>query len=108
MADIPGIRPIGIVIQIACLAMARSAKGTDLDCCQLLGVLYGLRASGLGVSAPRTMTRFAVNARLARLNLERGRQRQRSGRVTAETTQRRFRGVECLVHRIRISRNDLE
>ena len=52
MADIPCVSPIGIVIEIACLTMARAAKGTDLDCRKPPGVLNGSSAAGFGVSAP--------------------------------------------------------
>jgi hypothetical protein len=86
VTNVPGICPVAIVIQIACLAMACSTKGTDLDGGQPLGVLYGFPASRFGMRASRPVAGFAVNARLAGLHLEVGRERQWSGRVTAKTT----------------------
>jgi hypothetical protein len=37
MANVPGIGPVAVVVQIACLAVACATEAIDLHCRQLLG-----------------------------------------------------------------------
>jgi len=103
MTHIPGIGPISVVIQIACLAVARSAKSTDLNSRKPSRILNRPSAGRFGMRATGPMARFTVNAGLARLHVEVGTESHRSGRVTTETTKRRLHRVERLVHRVRVT-----
>ena len=101
MADIPGIAPVRIVVQIAGVTVARTTKNVDLNSRQVLGILNGRSAGRLGVRAPGPMTRFAMNARLAGLYPRTGSHREGAGRVTPEAEQRRGHRIECAVDTIR-------
>ena len=44
VADVPGIRPVTVIVQVACLAVAGAAKRIDLDGREAFGILYRPRA----------------------------------------------------------------
>src|SRR5581483_6579094 len=69
VAHIPGIRPIRVVVQIACLAVAGSAKNIDLCGREPPRILNRGFAPRTSVRPPRSVAGFAVDARLARLHL---------------------------------------
>ena len=102
MAHVPDISPIGIVIEIACLAVTCATQRTDLNCREPPGVLNRC-APRFGVRPPWPVAGFTMNAWFARLDLEVGCERYRPGRVTAETTQRGFHWIESSVDQVRVS-----
>src|ERR1700709_1740537 len=80
MAHVPGIAPVGIVVQLAGLAMARATEGIDLDGRQPFGILNRRRARRLGVRAAGPVARLAANTLFGGLDLVVGRKCYRSGR----------------------------
>lgn len=103
MPHIPDIGPIGVIIEIACLAVACATESTDLDRREPPGVLNRSPSGRFGVRAPGPVARFTVNARLARLHLEVGSEHYRPGRVAAETTQCGFHRIEGSIDQVRVS-----
>ena len=79
VAHIPGIGPIGVVIEVARLTMARAAKRTDLDRGEPARILNRFLAARFAVRTSWAVARFTVNAGFARLNLEFVRECHRSG-----------------------------
>ena len=104
VAHVPGIAPVPVIVQVVRLAMAGAAESIDLNGRQPLGVLNRPCAARLGVRAPGPVARFAAHARLTRLDLKIGRQRDRSGRVATEAAQRRGDRIEGAIDQVRRSR----
>ena len=97
---IPGVRPIRIVIEIACLTMARAAQRTDLDGGEPARILNRSLAGRFGVRTSGAVAGFTVNAGFARLNLKAVGECHRSGRVTAETAQSGLHRIESTIDQV--------
>jgi len=104
VAYIPGVRPVRVVVQIACLAMACSAQNIDLLGREPFGILDRRPAPGTSVRPARSVAGFAVDATFARLHLEVRCEHDRSGGVAAEAAQRRSHCVEGAIDLVRGSR----
>src|SRR5919199_5954251 len=70
VAHIPDVGPISIVIEIACLTMARATQRTDLDRGEPARILNRSLAGRFGVRTSGAVAGFTVNAGFARLNLK--------------------------------------
>ncbi len=103
VANVPYVRPIGVVVQIACLAMTGTTKRADLERGEFARILNRSFAGRFGVCTSRTVAGFTMNAGLTRLNLEVLGECYRTGRVTAETAQRGFRRIERPINQICIA-----
>src|SRR5438067_11582732 len=93
MAHVPGIAPVPAVVRTAGLPVTGAAKDIDLDRGQPLRILNRGSAARLDVSAPGSVTGLATDAELARLHLIFSAERDRPGRVTTKTAQRRRDGI---------------
>jgi hypothetical protein len=100
VAHIPSIGPIRIVIEIACLTMARAAQGADLDRIEPAWILNRSFAGRFRVRTSGAVAGFTVNAKLARLNLEFISEYHRPGGVAAETAQRGLHRVESAINQV--------
>jgi hypothetical protein len=102
MAHIPDIGPIGVIIEIACLAVACATQCTDLDGREPTRILNRSLAGRFTVRTSGAVAGFTVNAGFARLNFEAVTEYYWSGRVTAETAQRGFYRVKSAIDQVGI------
>jgi hypothetical protein len=100
VAHIPDVRPIGIVVEIACLTMACAAQRADLNRSEPARILNRFPACGFGMRSSRAVAGLAVNAGFARLNLKIFRQLYRACRVTPKTAQSGLHRVESAIDQI--------
>src|SRR4051794_9198383 len=84
---VPGIGPVAVVVQIACLAMAGAAKRIDLHGRQRLRILDRSSTAGFGVRATGSVAAFATHSQLSWLDLKLFAERDRARRVAAEAAQ---------------------
>ena|SRR5690242_3020134 len=102
MSHIPDVSPIGVVVEIACLTMARATQRTDLNGREPARILNRSLAGRFSVRTSGAVAGFTVDAGFARLNFEAATEYYGSSRVTAETAQRGFYRVKSAIDQVGI------